>query len=135
MSRTPRRYLGHKFGMPGCPIFIRRHMQSLVKIVRAVFENLPKRLYVWKKSPKKSVRKLWIGWDTIQRSAGKKLAVVNHFSPFLKQKKMVAKRKETKVSRPKKIPTTLKALNNFESEQTPWEDELKNHRAHWRTAS
>ncbi len=39
MSRTPRGYLGHKFGVPGCPIFIRRYMQIFTKILRAVSEK------------------------------------------------------------------------------------------------
>ena len=32
MSRAPRGYLVHKFGMPGCPIIIRRYMQNFIKI-------------------------------------------------------------------------------------------------------
>ena len=31
MSRTPRGYLGHKFGMPGCPIVNRRYMPKFIK--------------------------------------------------------------------------------------------------------
>ena len=52
----PRGYLGHEFGMPGCPIVIRRYMQKLIKILRAVFEKFEvfqkvgiekKRIYRW----------------------------------------------------------------------------------------
>ncbi len=39
MSRNPQGYLGYKFGIAEWPIVIRRHVQSLVKIVRVVFEK------------------------------------------------------------------------------------------------
>ena len=39
MSQTPRGYYGHKFGIHGCPIVIRRYMPSFIKILRAVFEK------------------------------------------------------------------------------------------------
>ena len=35
-----RGYLGHEFGMPGCPIAIRRYMPNFIKILRAVFAKL-----------------------------------------------------------------------------------------------
>ena len=37
---SPRGYLGHKFGLPGCPIVITRCMPSFNKILRAVFDKI-----------------------------------------------------------------------------------------------
>ena len=53
MSRTPQGYLGHKLGIAECPIVIRRHVQSLVKIVRAVFEKSSEKLFLWEKKEKR----------------------------------------------------------------------------------
>ena len=48
MLRTPQGYLGCILRIAECPIVIRRHMQSLVKIVRGVLVKSPKRLFLGK---------------------------------------------------------------------------------------